>query len=215
LEFAKSKGITGEDAEALKKLRALPADAIVDGLNLATMGNVANTFSGTMIDGKILVGENSDAYDAGTENRIPIIIGANSAEFCGGGGGPRGNVTDDPFKQFGARADLARAAFDPDHTASPSAVGSAIMNDHIMAEPARYVASSLSRIGVPAYEYRFSYVAMSMRKDWSAGATHASKIPYVFDTVKARYGTLSIRKYSTACIETGRPWTTSSGRAAC
>src|SRR5216683_5875403 len=35
--FARSKGITGDGVEALKQLRALPPDAIVDGLNMASM----------------------------------------------------------------------------------------------------------------------------------------------------------------------------------
>jgi para-nitrobenzyl esterase len=40
---------------------------------------------------------------------------------------------------------------------------------------------------LPTYEYRFSYVADSMRKQWP-GAPHATEIPFVFDTVAARYG---------------------------
>jgi para-nitrobenzyl esterase len=56
-----------------------------------------------------------------------------------------------------------------------------------MLEPARFVAQEVSASGQPAYEYRFSYVAVSMRKQWD-GAPHATEIPYVFDTVKAHYG---------------------------
>jgi len=37
------------------------------------------------------------------------------------------------------------------------------------------------------YAFRFSYVAESLRKQWP-GAMHATEIPYVFDTVAARYG---------------------------
>ena len=36
------------------------------------------------------------------------------------------------------------------------------------------------------WEFRFSYVAESMRSQWP-GAPHASDIPFVFDTVRARY----------------------------
>src|SRR5262249_14328272 len=42
-------------------------------------------------------------------------------------------------------------------------------------------------LGQPAWEFRFSYVAESMRKQWP-GAPHATEIPFVFDTVAARYG---------------------------
>jgi para-nitrobenzyl esterase len=55
-----------------------------------------------------------------------------------------------------------------------------------MVEPTRYVTGILSKTQ-PVWEYRFSYVATSMRNEWH-GAPHASEIPYVFDTVKARYG---------------------------
>ena len=40
---------------------------------------------------------------------------------------------------------------------------------------------------VPAYEFRFSYVAESLRQQF-LGATHASDIPFVFDTVLTKYG---------------------------
>lgn len=184
LAFAQSKGITGDDAEALKKLRALPAEALVDGLNMASMMQAAKTYPGPMIDGKIVVEENSDAYDAGTEQHVPIIVGVNGAEF----GFMMGNATGDPFKQFGDRADSVRAAYDPNHTANLGALSGEIGSDRMMVEPARYVARSFSKAGEPAFEYRFSYVATSMRKEWALGAVHASEIPYVFDTVKARYG---------------------------
>ena len=39
---------------------------------------------------------------------------------------------------------------------------------------------------MPAYEYRFSYVAESLR-DKLPGAPHATEIPYVFDTVDVVY----------------------------
>jgi para-nitrobenzyl esterase len=183
LAFAQSKGITGDDAEALKKLRALPAEAIVDSLNMASMMQASKTYSGPMIDGKIVTEENSDAYLAGTQQRVPVIVGVNSMEF----GFFRGNGKDDPFTQFGPKAAEARTAYDPNHTGDLTWAGAAIMSDKGMVEPARFVARELSQAGQPVFEYRFSYVATSMRTDWPAGAVHASEIPYVFDTVKARY----------------------------
>ena len=56
-----------------------------------------------------------------------------------------------------------------------------------MIEPARFVATVFATSGVPSYEYRFSYVAGAMRSRWP-GAPHATEIPYVFDTVSAKYG---------------------------
>lgn len=54
--FARSNGITGKDAYALKALRALPAESIVSDLNMATTQAQASTFAGPMIDGKIVPG---------------------------------------------------------------------------------------------------------------------------------------------------------------
>jgi len=59
--------------------------------------------------------------------------------------------------------------------------------DQMMGEPARYVARTLTAHGQPVYEYRFSYVAESLRQQ-SPGAMHATDIPFAFDTVAARYG---------------------------
>src|SRR5205085_3228254 len=45
--FAKTVGIEGEDAAALAALRKLPADAVVAGLNMATM--MTPTYAGPML----------------------------------------------------------------------------------------------------------------------------------------------------------------------
>jgi para-nitrobenzyl esterase len=183
LAFAKSKGINGSDAEALKKLRALPADKIVDGLNMASMNQAAGTYAGPMIDGKIVVEEPQTVYLANKQPHIPVIVGANNMDL----GFPQGKTMDELFAPFGEKSGAARAAYDPHRTGDIRAVGIAIASDKMMMEPALFVAQTLSRDGQPVWEYRFSYVADSMRKEWP-GAPHASEIPYVFDTVKARYG---------------------------
>jgi para-nitrobenzyl esterase len=61
-----------------------------------------------------------------------------------------------------------------------------VTSDRMMVEPARFVAATLSKQDQPVWQYRFSYVAESMRSQWP-GAPHATEIPYVFDTVKAKY----------------------------
>ena len=57
-----------------------------------------------------------------------------------------------------------------------------------MYEPARFVVASLSAQGQKAFEYRFGYVVDSMRETWKTGTPHAKEIPFVFDTLTARYG---------------------------
>jgi para-nitrobenzyl esterase len=56
-----------------------------------------------------------------------------------------------------------------------------------MVEPARFVASTLAHQGIPTYEYRFSYVAEGMASEWKSGAPHATDVPYVMNTVAAKY----------------------------
>jgi len=179
--FAKANGITGDDAAALKQLRALPAEALVNGLNMASMGQAAATYAGPMIDGKIVTGDNVAIYAAASQQRVPVILGANSLEM-----GFKSTDKTDPFTQFGPKADAARAVYDPNHTGDYTWTTGEIFSDKGMVEPTRYVTGILSKTQ-PVWEYRFSYVATSMRNEWH-GAPHASEIPYVFDTVKARYG---------------------------
>jgi para-nitrobenzyl esterase len=180
IKFAKSVGIEGEDAAALAALRKLPADAVVAGLNMAGMGNP--TYGGPMIDGKVVTESPSEAYAAGRGAKIPVMIGANSADI----GFPQGKSLDDLFATFGADKDKAKAAYDPTGKGTFFAVGATVAADQMMVEPARFVARTIGATGQPAYEYRFSYVAESMRKKWP-GAPHATEIPFVFDTVAARY----------------------------
>ena len=181
LAFAKKAGITGEDAAALAALRKLPAESVVDGLNMATM--FTPTYSGPMIDGKVIVEAPDVAYLAGHWSKMPVMVGANSMDIGFG----RSKNKEELFAQFGANSDKAKAAYDPDGSAKLPVLVMLVAADQMMIEPSRYIAAMAAAAGQPAYEYRFSYVAESMRKQWP-GAPHATEIPFVFDTVEARYG---------------------------
>jgi enterochelin esterase-like enzyme len=61
------------------------------------------------------------------------------------------------------------------------------MSDGAMVEPARLLARLASASGQPTYAYRFSYVASSIRRE-TKGALHATEIPFVFETIRAKYG---------------------------
>jgi len=181
IAFAKKAGIEGVDAAALAKLRALPAERVVDGMNMMTMGNP--TYSGPMIDGRIVTGTPAEVFAAGQGAKVPVMVGANSSDI----GFSFARSMDELFSRFGNKADLARAVYDPEKSNNFRAVGMLVASDQMMVEPARYVARTRAAAGQPAYEYRFSYVAESMRKQWK-GAPHATEIPFVFDTVAERYG---------------------------
>lgn len=179
--FAKSAGIEGDDAAALAALRKLPADAIVAGLNMSTMGTP--TYAGPMIDGKVVVESPGEAYAAGRGAKVPLMAGATNADI----GFARAKTLDELFAKLGADVDKAKAAYDPEGKLPVQRVTMAFGADQLMVEPARFIVRTIAALGKPAYEFRFSYVAESMRKQW-AGAPHATEIPYVFDTVAARYG---------------------------
>jgi para-nitrobenzyl esterase len=179
--FAKKMGIAGTDAAALAALRALPAEKIVNGLNMATMFDP--TYGGPLLDGKVVAEPTEMAFRRGHQAKIPIMIGANSMDI----GFSMATTMDQVLAPFGGAADKARAAYDPQGTNNVRAVGSVVAADGMMVEPARFVVRLLTAAGVPAFEYRFSYVAESMRKQWP-GAPHATEIPFVFDTVAAKYG---------------------------
>jgi para-nitrobenzyl esterase len=178
LAFARSAGVTGEDKAALAQLRALPCDRVVAGLDMGSMFNPTYT-GGPVRDGQIV----TDAPDAilrgGARLKIPLMIGATSADLGGGHAQDKATL----FASFGANAARTRAAYDPDGSAPVDALASAVGADRVVVEPARLVARLVAAQGLPAYAFRFSYVAQALRGD-----THASELPYVFDTVHARYG---------------------------
>lgn len=88
LAFAAANGITPDDPHALEKLRALPAETIVGGLNLATL-NEAETgtrpYGEPFSDGHLAV-DPANAFQTGRFAHVPVMIGATSNDI----GGPTG-----------------------------------------------------------------------------------------------------------------------------
>jgi para-nitrobenzyl esterase len=148
---------------------------------MATM--MTPTYAGPMIDGQVIVEPPDAAYAAGRGAKVPLIAGANSQDI----GFSTAKTMDELLGRFGENRDKAKAAFDPENSGNVRQVGTLVAADQMMIEPARFTVRTLAAAGQPSYEYRFSYVAESMRKQWK-GAPHATEIPFVFDTVQARYG---------------------------
>ncbi|HVV46032.1 MAG TPA: carboxylesterase family protein [Bryobacteraceae bacterium] len=181
--FAKSVGIEGTGPEALAALRALPAEKIIGGLNMASMGQQTGIYGGPIEDGVIVTQTPQQALESGNYAKVPVMIGANGADI----GFPRWHTMEETWAAFGPNAEQARAMYDPSNSGNVMMVGWKIGADLMMIEPARYVAKTIAAAGLPSYEYRFSYVAESIRKQ-VPGAFHATEIPFVFDTVKEKYG---------------------------
>ena len=210
VRLARHFGIAGEGPRALAELRALPAARIVDGLNMASMERDAAYVGGPVIDERLYFGAAVPAYAKGMGARVPVMIGTNSAEL----GTAKAPSLAALFAGFGPDAAAARAAYDPHGSRTLAQVAAEVGSDRLMSEPARAIARTLSARGQRVYVYRFSYVASSLRAAF-AGAAHATEIPFVFGTVRARYGSRvsradeamarEMQAYWVAFARTGRP----------
>lgn len=210
VRLARHLGITGQGPGALEQLRALPASRLVDGLNMASELDDRTYVHGPIVDDRLYFGAPVEVFGEGKGARVPVMIGTNSADL---GSMPQNSLRA-LFASFGPQAAAARAAYDPAGTRTLQQVSARAGRDQAMIEPARAIARTFSRRGQRVYEYRFSYVATSMRKTWS-GAPHATEIPYVFDTVRAHYGRRTSRAdqvmarimhaYWVAFAKSGRP----------
>ena len=183
--FAQKHGIESVDEAALARLRALSVAEIVDGGEETSGPGGPLTYSGPILDGRLVVETAESAYDGGRQMRVPLIIGSNSADFVGF---IRADTKEALFSQFGEGKPAAVAAYDRDGTTGLDVLLVMAGTDRVQAEPARFTASTFIAKGVPAYVYRFSYVAAAMREQWRNGVPHGAEIPYVFDTIAARSG---------------------------
>ena len=184
VNLAKKYGIEGSGPEALAALRKLSAEEINDGLGMMTMSGAASTYGGPMVDGKIVAESPQAVYEAGRQAKVPFMIGADTADI-GFGMAPTKEAA---FAAFGALAAQAKAAYDPDGTKPLQQINAEIAMDKTMVEPSRFVAGTIAKQGIPSYEFRFGYVADSMKSEWKTGTPHATEIPYVMNTVQAKYG---------------------------
>ena len=182
VNFARRYGIEGVDAAALAKLRALSVAEIVDGGQESAGPGGPVTYSGPILDGRLAVETAQSAYEAGRQMRVPLIIGANSADFVGF---ISADTKEALFSQFGERKAEAIAAYDPDGTTELRDLLVMAGTDRVQAEPARFTASAFVAKGAPAYVYRFSYVPASMRERWRNGVPHGAEVPYAFATLGA------------------------------
>jgi para-nitrobenzyl esterase len=210
LTLAKQFDIDGEGEDALARLREIPATKLLGDLNMATMGRNPNYVGGPILDGQLNLGSPVSLYARGDGVHVPVMVGANSMDI----GFVSARTLDALYALFGPDEQRARAAYPAPAGTPVGAVAFRAGGDQMMAEPARRVAQLLAARGQPVYEFRFSYVAESLRKT-TPGAPHATEIPYVFDTVAARYGreltaadgaaARAMHRYWVAFARTGAP----------
>lgn len=85
IDFAKSQNIDPNAPDALEKLRALGAEQVTDGLSMMQMFRPKPgplTYASPFVDGTVIV-DNGQAYAAGRFTKVPMVIGATSADMGG------------------------------------------------------------------------------------------------------------------------------------
>lgn len=187
INFARKHGIEGTDADALARLRALKVEEIVDGGQETDPQNGQRTYSGPILDGKLVVETAESAYRAGRQARVPLIIGNCSAEI-GGQFVNSSRTKEELFAMFGELADEAKSAYDPDGRKEFDEVVTMFNTDKVWAEPARFTASAFAASRVPSYLFLFSYVPAGMKDRMRYGPGHGTDISFVFDNLRAPEG---------------------------
>ncbi|MBU2043392.1 MAG: carboxylesterase family protein [Alphaproteobacteria bacterium] len=166
--FGRGAGLPA-DADAAQ-LRAVPAEAFLSPMPPFYSDNV-------IVDGTILTEDVVEAFSAGRQAPVPLILGTNSAEFWWirpTDAGAYGRI-DDALTV--AERDALLAAY-----GGPDGYDAHIISDLVFNEPARYLTRLHADAGYPTFLYRFDVVPES-NPEPSGGATHASERPYVFDTL--------------------------------
>lgn len=187
INFARKHGIEGTDAVALARLRALKVEEIVDGGQENDGQGGPRIYSGPILDGKLVVESSSEAYNAGRQAKVPLMIGNCSAEI-GGAFVNASSSKEELFSMFRELKEEARAAFDPDGTKDFAEVQTRFNTDKVWAEPARFAAKSIAAKGDPAYIFLFSYVPAGMKERMRFGPGHGTDISFVFDNLRVPGG---------------------------
>ena len=168
--FAAKAHVTADTPAAL---RAIPAKVVLGGINM--LSPEADTYSGPILDGRLVREEVVQGFSAGHAAEVPYLVGSNSDEL--------GMV---PGILLTPMTEKAAAVLGADKAGVVAAYGSAgafhahFASDLNFTEPARTLASLAAHNGQPAYLYRFGYVAHAARN--GHGASHASELPFVFGT---------------------------------
>ncbi|MEJ0055548.1 MAG: carboxylesterase family protein [Bacteroidota bacterium] len=186
INFARKHKIESTDAAALAKLRALSVEEILDGGQESDSAGL-RIYSGPILDGKLVVETSENAYKAGRQAKVPLMIGNCSGEISG----PfvsSSTTKEALFKLFGENEAEAKAAFDPDGNKEFAEVITKFNTDWVWGEPARMTARTFQAKGEPAYMFQFGYVPKSNRERSLYGAGHGSEVSFVFNTLNTRWG---------------------------
>ncbi|CAG2159842.1 carboxylesterase/lipase family protein [Cupriavidus numazuensis] len=189
VNYAESVGVHDRGFQGLCALRALSAEALLEGASAREViaglssGKLPDGFPTAILDGKFLVRSADEALATGQWNKVPVMVGANSRDLGVG----MAMTKEDLFALFGSRAEEARRLYDPHGTLMFDELKQQVLADKTLVEPARHLADMVAASGQPVWLYRFSYVAESQRSKLS-GTPHSFEIPYTFNLPAALVG---------------------------
>lgn len=171
----------------LDEARALPLDKVLEAQAavLAMPNTGYEMFTPTAGGAGLPV----DALGAAAANPVPMSIGTNRDENLLFLAFDPTYATADEAKwhehtqrQFGARADEARAAYEAARPgASPLWLIAAAQTDHVFRRPAQRLAEARSALGNPTWMYWFTWASPAF--GGILGSAHALDIPFAFDNL--------------------------------
>lgn len=157
----------GLEKASVADLRAVPAERLV--------AETLRDDYGPFVDGRLLKETPSQAFAAGRETDVPLIIGANSGEDS-----LMGRSLPNASAMAAAIPAPAKAAYASEAAKGDEALVRAAFGDRFMVAPARWIAAEAAN-GKPAWLYHFSYVGSRFRPMGVTSAAHAAEIQYVFE----------------------------------
>ena len=172
-DWGAAMGVTGTDAAALAKLRAIKVDDILK--HRATEkaeGGIA-----PFIDGKIITEQVSVAFAKGEIAKVSYIAGSNSNEAS-----LAQSIGSDPVKdlsKFGDALPKVRALYEADGKLTDEEFGRQVFGDALFTAAAQTLAGFVDKAGATARVYYFAYIADHFRGK-VPGVNHGGEIPFVF-----------------------------------
>jgi para-nitrobenzyl esterase len=197
IDFARKLGIIGEDAQAIKSLRELPAEkilsvsvSITSGLGSGTAGERPFRF-GPVVDGYILPLPPDEVWASGQMHRIPFIAGSlldDGSVFS------RAN----PIKGiigyqltlrmiYGSESARAMEIFPAKNNEEVGAAVHRLLTMMAFRAPARRLVRWIEAAGGDSWLYHFSRNPR-VGKTAREGVYHGLEVPYVFNTLSALVG---------------------------
>jgi para-nitrobenzyl esterase len=173
VDFATKSGITGNDAAALAKLRALKVEDILR--NQGTLAGEGRI--GPFVDGKVIPADVSVLYAKGEIARVAYIAGSNSNEASLAPA--LGSDPEKGLSVFGDQLPRVRAIYEANGPLTTAEFARQVFGDGLFTSAAQALAGFVAKTGEQARVYHFAYVA-DHYKGKVPGVIHGGEIAYVF-----------------------------------